>query len=298
MFMEKHSGLPNEGKAVLLPEAFGEIQTLEWLPSPSPVLCRLLELLSRESNRAEDLERAITQDPVMCAQVLKAGNSAFYGYRGMVKSVSRAMVIIGTEEIRNICLSICLMQQFSRILVSKSFDANCFWRHSLLTGLTAQKLAEDTGLIEKEDAYILGLLHDLGRMVMAVQMPVYFERLVQTAGRRETSLYESEKIERLPHTDVGLWVSMKWALPELIRSVLRWHHDPLEAGDFSREAALVHIAASLAQLFCDAGYKNSSALPSDDAMNLIGFGKDDYSAHAAGVRELSARVDALCDTLR
>jgi HD-like signal output (HDOD) protein len=298
MLIEKCSDLRGDGTAVLVPEALGKIQTLDWLPSPGPVLSRLLDLLSRDSKCAEELERTITQDPVLCAQVLRAGNSAFYGYRGTVKSVSRAIVIMGTEELRNICLSICLMQQFSHIPLSKSFDAKCFWQHSLLTGLTAQQLAEETGLIQKEDAYILGLLHDLGRMVIAAEMPKYFDRVIQTAGQKGRSLYESEKTERLTHTDVGLWVSIKWALPKLVRSVLCWHHDPLEAGDFSREASLIHIAASLAQLFCDAGYENTSTLPFDDAMNLIGLGKDEYSAHETEVRQLSARVDVLCETLR
>ena len=104
----------------------------------------------------------ISQDPSIFSQVLKGANSPYFGCRGTVKDIARAIVIIGIKEVRNMCISLCLMQQFSVARVSPAFDSSVFWKHTLLVALLAQELAGEQGCLPREEAYTLGLLHDPG----------------------------------------------------------------------------------------------------------------------------------------
>jgi len=273
------------------------INAIDWLPSPGPALARMLEVLREDQACAATLERIIRCDPVLCAQVLRVANCAFYGCRGEINTVARAIVILGTAEIRNICLSLCVLDQFPPVAMSASFDHACFWRHALLTGLIAEDIARRTSWMDQEDAYLLGLLHDLGRLVMAAYLAEEYESATALAASRGIPLYEAERELGLTHTDVGAWLGLRWAFPDRIRVALSKHHDPPGAPESDRDAVLVGMADSLAQWIAPTHASFPRPPASVEVAVLTGSGPEEFFTQLQAYQTLAARVDALWEAL-
>ena len=219
-----------------------EILDLDDLPLTGNVVIEILGMLTDKTCKAAELEKVIERDPGLSAQVLKIANSAFYGLRGNVNSIARAMVLIGMEEVRNVALTVCLMNQFRSSSMARSFDSFSFWHHSIMTGLLAREIADQINLVRGSEAYVMGLLHDLGILGMASKLAVHYDRISSLESRRNIVRYEIEKSLTIPHTLVGYWIADRWSLPEVLKETILWHHEPLEGEKFVAESALIHVA--------------------------------------------------------
>ncbi len=220
------------------------IPRLDSLPLPNVMTSRLLMALGGKCT-AEELKEIIEADPAITLQVLKVSNSAYYGQRSRIQNIERAILLMGIEEIRNICLSICLIAKFNPAdRHAKSFHMDYFWHHSLLTASTAARLASQKDWIKSEDAFILGLLHDIGKTVFAVALPTVFDKIAGIAGTTSgCAFYEIESRAGLSHTLIGSWIATRWGLPPIIRSVIEYHHDPDEVIDeFAGPVSLIDVA--------------------------------------------------------
>ncbi len=275
---EKNSDLAQAKEAIL---------SIEWLPSPSSILTDILRVLDEDEMGAEALEERLKREPSVTAQVLKVANSAYYGCQRKIDSVGRAIVVIGMSEVRNICLTIALLQQFEKRPAAELFVPQLFWKHSLLTGFIASELAKDTGIISKDVAYTLGLIHDLGRLIMAYYLPDYFDKVVSLANT-PSLLYQTERGFSVTHTDLGYWLATKWKLPETANMVMRYHHGPLEAETFKRESALIAVANLLANSI--EGDSGENELPEQDVIDLLDMGFNEYTDYLALVTDLSKKV--------
>ncbi|MDM7461390.1 MAG: HDOD domain-containing protein [bacterium] len=222
---------------VLRQEVADAVNQLRPLPR---VVMRLVELLESDTATTEQIEAVIVADPVMCGRVLQVANSAYYGLARQVSTVQHALLVLGSRTVRGIALSVAAVDAF-RAHRSVSAAERDLWRHAFSTALCARGIALTLrwGVSLAEDAYIVGLLHDIGALFLRTRYRALYQPLMAIAN--ETERLEREvQIFGCDHADVGAMIADHWRLPERIVQAIAHHHAPyLPDGENRRLMAAV-----------------------------------------------------------
>ncbi|WP_067619041.1 HDOD domain-containing protein [Dissulfuribacter thermophilus] len=221
------------------------ILNVESLPSPPQVIAKLIEIFPEYEGDIDELEKTISVDPGITAQVLRIANSAYFGFSGRISTVSKAILLLGPKEVWNIALGVALQQQFSKISFSPSFNLEQFWLHSFFTGIIEDYMARGIGDASEpfHDAMSFGLLHDIGRLIMASYYMDEYEQIQSLIKREGLSAIEAESRVGLLHTEVGKWLVRKWQLPkDLEKAVAEHHFVPSGSGPLSFKGVFTGIA--------------------------------------------------------
>lgn len=222
------------------------VSRVDDLPPLPTALQRLVELVRDELASLKDLERVIRYDQGLAGRVLRIANSAYYGCRGQIRVLSRALVLIGFEEAKRICLCTLLMELFASGRALDGAERESLWKESFATARIAGEIAAKRPWISPEEAYLLGLLHDVGRFVMAVHLPQHYQAVREMAMRRKIPSWYAEAEYGLSHGTIGKWVAVKWSLPEVYQRVIEFHHQPGWTPSCRSEVKLIHLANVLA----------------------------------------------------
>ena len=214
------------------------------------VFIRINQMVENPDSTTADIAQAVSQDPAFTVRLLRVANSPYYGFSSAIDTVSKAVSIIGTSQIRNLALSTAIASSFSD-LSNKLVSLDNFWRHSLYCGLAARKLAKLAGNCDAEAVFTAGLLHDIGELVIFKRMPDQAQesllRVLDSAD--ELALYQAEQDTMgFDHAQVGGELARQWKLPTMLEECIAFHHDIESAKRYPRETALVHIANILAQM--------------------------------------------------
>ncbi len=232
------------------------VQRITDLPTLPSILLVLNNLMENPKTSAEDLGRAISKDPVLSSKVLKLVNSPFYGFPGRIGTMTQAVVILGFSTIRNLVLTTSVMQALSRGKTHHTFNTQDYWMHSLTTGAIARVIASKQNLPYQEEAFIGGLLHDIGKMIICQNLHAEYDEILAYEQKNGSSTREAEiAILGLTHQEIGGWLAQKWHLPIALINAIHYHHQPLEARlaepplepeSLLRLVDFVHVADSLA----------------------------------------------------
>jgi len=211
-----------------------------------PEVCiRINEMLDDPNVTVAGLGNVIIQDTSLTARLLKMVNSSFYGYEARVETVSRAVTVIGLRELRGLVIAASAVEMFSAI-PEESLNKVRFWRHSLYCGVIARLLAEQCNVLHSERLFVAGLLHDIGKLIIAQRMP---EVTKMVLDETQLSLRAEIEIEKemlgFTHADVGRELMTAWNMPETLINSVSHHHTPEIAENGVVETCLVHIANCL-----------------------------------------------------
>lgn len=225
-------------------------QTLE-LPTLPEVLVRLNDVMADPDVSVDRVAQVVAADPAVSANVLRLVNSAYYGLQVRVSTVQLAISIMGFSMIRRVALKAAVLNEFGKKGRDvEGFDARFFWRHSIFAGVAGRALtraAEDLVDVDPEDGYMAGLLHDIGKLILADHVGSRYAEFVGRARRGEGPLRRLEMEELgFDHADVGSVLAIKWLLPEEIAVSIRYHHAPLEDPFHRRLSCAIHLADHLA----------------------------------------------------
>ncbi len=203
---------------------------------------KALALVDDTNSSTEDIARAIATDTGLATMILKLANSPFYGVSKQIASLSEACVLIGRFSLRNVILSLSVYDKFKQTETSV-IDRQLLWRHSLLTGCIASELATRQGL-SKDVAFTAGILHEIGKLILAWADPERYKRVVDYQGEFETSDVESEQpLLNHNHAEVGAMILGSWMVPaEIVTAV---EHYPFQKEDSNEPLALVIFAARM-----------------------------------------------------
>ncbi len=221
------------------------LEQLEDLPTIPQTLQRVLEGLDSVTTSAQNLEEIIREDPILTAKILKLANSSYYGLKGEVSSIARAVVILGFEEVKNLVIGLSLTGTFSGDLGFEEFQAPSLWLHSIGVATTAKMLAELIPELDADELFTAGMLHDLGRFLMCLYFSEELRQVLEIQKKKGMTMWEAEMQVGLTHWDVGAYLTAKWGLSDFLISVVRHHHYPKKAGPNSRAAAVVFLADQL-----------------------------------------------------
>ncbi len=237
-------------------EAFHRVTQITDLPPLAGALQRLLELIYSEVASIGELERIILYEQALAAKVLRLANSSFYGMRGEVQTIAQAIMLIGFEQVKSVCLCVLLMQLFADTPTLGPGQRERLWKHAFATSRIASDLARQKPWLTRELAYTLGLFHDLGWLTMAVHFSDYYRLVTDLAKTRKVPPWLVETECGITHAEIGAWMSARWALPEVFTRVMAYHHKPHQSPSHRSEVTLIFLANVLAHSANYAEYIN------------------------------------------
>jgi HD-like signal output (HDOD) protein len=229
------------------------LESLDRLPPFSPILNRLLATIASDDVSFAEVGALIENDAVLAGNVLKIVNSALYGFEGTINSVRHSVAILGVNKLRNIALSLSVARMWTHVRMPVSWSALRFNQHSMAVGLLADLIAQRTKIPYPEGAFVAGLLHDVGKFLLAVSAPEEYtliQNLCQKSGDPEVKC-EVEVIG-LTHAELSGFALHRWNLPKPIEVAAAFHHTPELADEGRRN--LSHVIEAADRLANDLGY--------------------------------------------
>lgn len=272
------------------------VQDIQGLITLPDVYLRINRLIEDPKSSAADIAKVASQDPSFTIRLLRVANSTLYNFSSRVDTVSRAVSIIGTAQIRNLALSMSVASSFGGLPNDLVSMAN-FWRHSLLCALTSRHLAGEAGRCDRDALFTAGLLHDIGELVIFNRLPEQAkEALLQVLDSQdEIAVHQAERLVMgFDHAEVGGALARQWHLPPLLEECIALHHDLAAARRHPREAALVHIGNILA-LMAEVGTLDKDDVPPIDprAWEMTGLSEDCIEPVVLAAQEEIAEVERL-----
>jgi len=220
------------------------IEEFEDLPTLDFIHQKVVAVVNDPTSSASDLNEIISKDPSLSSRILKLANSAYYGFPKSVTSLTQAVVILGFKTVKNLALSVMTYDKlFKNPRMGEKLKT--LWFHAVNTAVVSEIVAETVGYPSKEDLFICGLLHDVGKNVLAMISPETVETILELSKKYRLPFYEVEtKLEVPNHQNFGNVLCRKWNLPDVITLSVSFHHTPLEIGKNPNADVvyMVHVA--------------------------------------------------------
>ena len=263
-------------------------------PLPQATL-RALRTLRREDASLQELSLDLAWDPSLTARILRLANSPFYGVPGRVASVRDAAQILGRRTLESVLTLAAVAGQFEGPR-STHFDVPAFWRHALAVAIAARGLARMAG-VDEDQAFVAGLLHDVGLLAMSVYFPEALDELLTQARAADVELCVVERAHCLTsHAEVGAWIAAHWHFPGAVAQAIAGHHAPLaQPPDAFALACVVHVADAVAHALDVAGVAHE-LVPGVEAAALQRTAIDE-PAFGRLLLDIESGVQALCAAL-
>lgn len=217
------------------------------LPTIPVVATKVMQLIESEKATAEELSKVVASDPAVAARVLKISNSSFYGRQGKIQNLSAAIVLLGYNTLKSIVVTASVRQVYQPFGLTEKM----LWEHSFGAGLAARTIAARTRQADQEEAFLAGLFHDIGKVIMNTHDRNRFQLVMERCYNEEIPFEEAERgIYHFSHEEVGALVIKKWNFPEVLTETVRRHHD--FAFTDLNDLSLLQLTSvvGLADLFC------------------------------------------------
>jgi HD-like signal output (HDOD) protein len=224
------------------------------IPSFSTTVGKVLEICNRPDAAASDLNRVISYDPVLTGQLIRLINSAYYGLPNRVTSLTRAIIMLGINTVKNMVLSTSVLARFKKRLNVSALSIDDFWQHSLGVAVIAKAIAKrlKVPVDEQEEYFVAGLMHDLGKIPLINCYPDLYKQALNRAKDSQLALLQAENAAiGIDHCQVGYLIGAKWKLVDRVQAAILAHHEPaadLHNSDF-HIWCITSVANQLAKLF-------------------------------------------------
>lgn len=207
---------------------------------------RINSMVSDPNSTVSDIGDIISQDPALTARLLRVVNSAFYAFPSQIDTISMAITVLGTRQLRDLVITTSVINRF-RDIPASVVDMENFWCHSLTTAIAAKNFANHMKISNSERLFVAGLLHDIGKLVMYITLPDPSRQVVEIAGEPQVdSDHVEEAIFGFNHAQLGAELLRQWKLPESLIEPVAYHHVPTSAKVYQQETAIVHLANVIA----------------------------------------------------
>ncbi|MFG5410108.1 HDOD domain-containing protein [Piscinibacter sakaiensis] len=196
------------------------------MPALPEILLNLLELYRRDDAQLSEFAELISRDAAMATKLMAVANSAAYRHRGPVGSVERALAVLGTETVKTLVISQSVFQAFYGLPALRDTDLRPFWQHALLAASAARQLARLWDYPREDEAYLAGLLHDIGRLGLLAAAPQDYATAFATEDDAGLCQLE-QRLWRVSHAEAGAWLVERWRLDGSLADSVRYHHEPV-----------------------------------------------------------------------
>ncbi|MBC8317882.1 MAG: HDOD domain-containing protein [Desulfobulbaceae bacterium] len=226
------------------------VANIDTLPSLPEIYIRVQDLLADPDSSVDDVAKCIARDIGMSAKILQLVNSAFFGLFQHIESPAQAVHLLGLDTIKSLVLTVKIFSQYDEAQGVPSLRLEDLWEHSMMVGAYARKITEQQTSNQKiiDDAFIAGLQHDLGKLVLLANMPEKYQEALDLAARENIPVYQAEsKIFQATHAEIGAYLLGLWGFPAAVIEAIVYHHKPLKyPGDSFDTVVAVHAANAFA----------------------------------------------------
>lgn len=223
---------------------------LNRLPSFPQVIVKILEALQDDRMDVARLASLIELDVVLSAKLLAAANSAAYRGASQVLSIREGINSMGWEMVKTLALSAAMHQILNDFSRKEKFNLSRFWHHSLYSAVLSKLIASRLGNISEDEAYLAGLLHDVGRLAMRVNFPDLYKPIYESDEGEVSMTLEETRIFGSDHCEIGAWLIQDWQVKSFLQDSIAFHHQPSE--QLMQASALVkvtHLSASMSESY-------------------------------------------------
>lgn len=285
----------NDFNEAVVQSVIKEISHIATLPE---VTMKIVQLVEDPDSTAQDLNHVITNDPALGARILKVVNSAFYGLPGQIGSINRAIVLLGLNAVKNIAIAASLSKLFRGGQICPGFDARELWTHSIAVASATRMLASKSGQGMPDEAFLAGLIHDLGIMVeIQARRPKFVEAFEKTQKEGLTLREAENAVFGAHHEHFGNALCKLWKFPENFCHVTGFHHHPMDLPAMYRAIpGLVYVADIIAARM-ELGYGGDVESTEIDPQ-LLGELKLTPEHLEETINELPAAMDEASNLLR
>lgn len=270
-----------------LEELLDRVEELAPLPH---VANRIIQVADDDRFSAYDLAAVIATDTAMTAKLLRLANSAYYGFPRRITTVRDSVVLIGFRAVRAGAIAAAMIDLFPSSNDGQ-FSSDLFWGHSVACALVAEAMAKETGYARPDEAFTVGILHDIGRLVLSQYVPEAFGRVMYQALHEGKSLQEKELEEfGFEHAELGAALAERWSFPAEIRAAIAEHHDLEHAPDRSGLTYVVAHANALCHrhgLWCGLDSEDGAKVHPDAMTGMT----DEDPIYGAVMRRIGGRAD-------
>lgn len=208
-----------------------KLDSLTELPAIPVVITSILNEIDNEHYNAKHIASLIEQDQGLTAKVLRVANSPFYGLARSISTVDLAIVILGSNVIKEILMSLLLQKIFQKV-DSKVFNTKSFWKYSIFCGSASRYIARKLKYKLVSEAFVTGLMHDIGLLILMDKFKNNFAKVRRLQLFEGYTLTEAEnQIFECTHSDVGAWIAERWNFPDKILQAIEFHHTPFFIAD-------------------------------------------------------------------
>ncbi len=231
----------DEKTRAVVSEAVDGISQIATLPE---ITLKIIALVENPRSTAQDLHKLITNDPALVARILKVVNSAFYGLPGQIGSINRAIVLLGLNAVKNICIAASLSKLFRGGQIGEKYAAKDLWTHSIAVAVMSRLLVTKTNNTLPDEGFLAGLMHDIGVVVEWQSLPEQLSNVI-TAAVVSPMAYTAVETDLLgaDHQTFGQALTAKWKFPRSLQYVTGFHHRPMTlAPEVRFLTSIVHVA--------------------------------------------------------
>jgi HD-like signal output (HDOD) protein len=224
------------------------LNSIKNLPAIPRIMFEVQQLVRDSNTDTYKLASVIGQDQGLTAKIIAIANSPLFGMQRKVSSLEFAIMVLGFEEINKVVTALTLANAV-QIKSSEHFNYEEFWMHSIIVGTAAKEIARNLGHIDiAADAFVAGMLHDLGIQVLYKYFHTEFLKIVEHGKEIDENYYQAElDVLGVTHQEIGTFLVAKWGLPRELCESIFYHHRPSQAKQFKKMASIIHLTDYMTQ---------------------------------------------------
>ncbi|HEV8606503.1 MAG TPA: HDOD domain-containing protein [Tepidisphaeraceae bacterium] len=225
-------------------EMIKKVSSIATLPE---ITAKIIATVEDPKSTPATLHKIVSHDPALVTRILKVVNSAFYGLPGQIASIERAIVLLGLNAIKNIAVAASLGQLFRGVKLCEGFTAKDLWTHCIAVGITARYIAKQMKVPLADEAFLAGMIHDVGLLVSLQVMPEKLRNVCESAKAPASVFCDLEREQMgMDHQQLGAALCEQWKFPRSCQRVAGYHHRPFTLSDNNRHlVSIVHVADTL-----------------------------------------------------
>ncbi len=213
------------------------------------IINKIIALTDDPDSTVQDMEKAILKDSVLTTKILRLANSAYYGYARNISTISRAAVLLGFQAIKSLALASTMRTYLTDELKGYSLEKNQLWTQSQTCAIVSRFIAKQIKYPNPEEAYIAGLLRDIGKTILNQHMEKEYAEVLLRIEVDNLSFLDAEReVLGFNHAEIGEKVAEKWNLPKALVDAIGHHHTPELANINPLLVSIIHIADAITMM--------------------------------------------------
>jgi signal transduction histidine kinase/HD-like signal output (HDOD) protein len=201
-----------------------QLSNFKHIPTLPHILLQLIKTCNEDNGSLKDVSKIIEKDTALSTRILRLVNSAYYARRDRISSVDGAVGFLGSNAIKNIAICSSVHEVFQTVKSNKGFNLKQFWWHALRCAVLAKLIARNRNFHNPDEAFLSGMLHDIGKIILWVNFPQPYSDLLEMHKGRPEMMLAGESQFGANHAEIGAWLLDRWNFQSFIADAVRYHH--------------------------------------------------------------------------